>query len=35
MECVTAGGDRNVFLLTHELSGRAAPFETRVKLPAG
>lgn len=32
IECVTAGGDRNVFLLTHELSSRSQPFETRVKL---
>jgi hypothetical protein len=32
LECVTAGGDRNVFLLTHELSNRPQPFETRVRL---
>jgi alkaline phosphatase D len=32
IECVTAGGDRNVFLLTHELAARAQPFETRVAL---
>ena len=32
MECHTAGEDRNVFLLTHELSARAEPFETRVKI---
>ena len=32
IECVTGGGDRNVALLTHELSSRAQPFETRVKL---
>jgi alkaline phosphatase D len=32
IECTTAGGDRNVALLTHELSSRAQPFETRVKL---
>ncbi len=32
IECATAGGDRNVVLLTHELSSRAQPFETRVKL---
>jgi hypothetical protein len=32
IECTAAGGDRNVFLLTHELSSRVQPFETRVKL---
>ena len=32
MECHFAGDDRNVFLLTHELSARMEPFETRVKL---
>ena len=32
MECRFAGDDRNVFLLTHELSARMQPFETRVKL---
>jgi phosphodiesterase/alkaline phosphatase D-like protein len=32
IECSFAGGDRNVFLLTHELSSRAEPFEIRVKL---
>jgi alkaline phosphatase D len=32
IECSFAGGDRNVFLLTHELSNRAEPFEIRVKL---
>src|ERR1051325_6997217 len=32
MECHFAGDDRNVFLLTHELSARMEPFETRVKM---
>ncbi|HUS05949.1 MAG TPA: alkaline phosphatase D family protein [Bryobacteraceae bacterium] len=32
IECTFAGGDRNVFLLTHELSDRAEAFETRVQL---
>src|ERR1051325_1341206 len=32
MECHVAGGDRNVFLLTHELSDRPEPFAMRVKL---
>lgn len=32
IECVTGGGDRNVALLTHELSGRMQPFATSVKL---
>jgi PhoD-like phosphatase. len=32
IECVVAGGDRNVALLTHDLSARAAAFEMRVKL---
>lgn len=32
IECASPGGDRNVFLLTHELSNRVQPFETRVKL---
>ena len=32
IECVAAGGDRNVFLLTHELSNRDQAFETRVKI---
>jgi hypothetical protein len=32
IECTTAGGDRNVFLLTHALSTRPQPCETRVKL---
>ncbi len=32
IECVVSGGDRNIFLLTHELSSRLEPFETRVEL---
>lgn len=32
IECAVSGGDRNVYLLTHELSDRAEPFETRVRL---
>ena len=32
MECHSAGEDRNVFLLTHDLSSRPEPFETRVKI---
>src|SRR5436853_5951678 len=32
IECFQSGGDRNVYLLTHELSSRAEAFETRVKL---
>jgi len=34
MECHTGGEDRNVFLLTHELSPRMERFETRVKMGA-
>ncbi len=30
IECTVSGGDRNIFLLTHELSSRAEAFETRV-----
>jgi alkaline phosphatase D len=32
IECAVAGGDRNVALLTHDLSARAAAFHMRVKL---
>ena len=32
IECIAAGGDRNVVLLTHELSARAEPFEISVNL---
>lgn len=32
LECFMGGGDRNVHLLTHELSDRSAPFEMSVKL---
>lgn len=32
IECAVAGGDRNVYLLTHELSKRLEPFEIRAKL---
>jgi phosphodiesterase/alkaline phosphatase D-like protein len=31
LECFVAGGDRNVFLLTHELTAARAPFSTSVK----
>src|SRR5689334_19271373 len=30
IECIAAGGDRNVVLLTHELSVRPEPFEISV-----
>ncbi|MGH9631654.1 MAG: twin-arginine translocation pathway signal protein, partial [Bryobacteraceae bacterium] len=32
IECSTPGGDRNVYLLTHEIPDNAGPFEMRVKL---
>ncbi len=32
VEAAASGGNRNLFLLTHELSGAVAPFEIRVRL---
>jgi len=32
IECFVAGGERSVFLLTHELTGAAAKFETAVRV---
>ena len=32
IECIAAGGDRNVYLLTHELTTKLEPFSMRVKV---
>ena len=32
IECFVAGGDRNVYLLTHELSAKPLPFSMRVRI---